>query len=106
MSRFEIRHTFDMNEDAFWNETFFDTEFNRTLYLERLGFARWEIEKEEELPDGSKTRRVRVEPKSEIPSALKKFVGEGLNYLEEGTWDPRKKRYTFRIEPSKMKDKI
>ena len=34
----EFRHTFDRSEDAFWNETFFDREFNHNALSGPTGF--------------------------------------------------------------------
>lgn len=106
MSKFEIRHTFEMKEGDFWSKTFFDPEFNRRLYKERLGFPQWEVLEEDEQSDGTYTRRVQIEPKAEAPAAIQKLIGSGITYVENGTWDPKSKRFRFRIEPSKLRDKV
>jgi hypothetical protein len=104
-TQLEVRHTLNCSVDDFW-KTFFDPEFNRKLYEEKLQFKRFEILEDREEPGGGHVRKVRSEPDMEVPGALKKLVGDGMGYVESGRYDPSSKRYRFEVEPSKMADKI
>ena len=75
MGTFTIRHTFDLDEETFWNRCFLDTEFNRKLYVERLGFTGYEVLEEKKEEGGKMRRKVRATPKAEAPAAIKKLIG-------------------------------
>ncbi len=78
----------------------------RGLYLEGLGFKNYEPIELKEEADGSKRRRFRAEPKSDAPAVVKKLVGDSLTYTETGSFDPKTKVWTYKVETSKMGDKI
>lgn len=105
-THFTVRHTFDVDVDTFWREVFFNNDFNRTLYLEHLGFSSYEVIEEKKEPDGTVTRKVRQTPKTEAPAVVKKLIGNEVSYVEEGRFDPAKKRWAYTIAPSKLADKI
>ncbi len=105
-TEFEIRDEFPIDAERFWKEVFFDDDFNQGLYVERLGFPLWRIEERHTDPDGTLRRVVRIEPKAEAPAALRKLVGDSIQYVERGTWSPSDGRYRFTIEPSKLADKF
>jgi hypothetical protein len=105
-THFTIRHTFDVDVDTFWNEVFFDADFNRKLYLEALGFKTYDVVEEKKDPDGTVHRKVRQTPRSDAPAVVKKLVGDEISYVEEGRFDPTKKRWSYTITPSKLPDKI
>lgn len=103
---FTIRHTFDVDVDTFWREVFFNEEFNKTLYLERLRFKTYDVIEEKKEADGTVRRKVRQTPKMEAPGVVKKLVGDEISYVEEGQFDPQKKRWRYTITPSKLADKL
>jgi hypothetical protein len=102
----EVRHTINCSVDDFWSNLFFDPDFNRKLYIDRLKFKNWEVQDDQVEQGGVRVRKIRSEPDMELPGALKKVVGESMQYVEHGKFDPASKRYRFHIEPSKMADKI
>jgi len=106
MGQATFRHVFECSVDTFWNEVFFDEEYNRKLYEDALGFPGYEILALEEQADGSKLRRVRQTPKQEFPSFVRKLVGDGFSYVEEGRFDPKTKHFVFEVKTSKLSDKI
>lgn len=106
-THFAVRHTFEgVDVDTFWKEVFFDDDFNRRLYLEELGFRDYELVEKRSEPNGVVTRKIRQTPKSDAPAVVKKLVGDSISYLEEGRFDPEKKRWRYTITPSKLADKI
>jgi hypothetical protein len=40
-----------------------------------------------------------------MPAPVKKVLGDRLSYVEEGTFDRKTKRYSFKIFPSTLADK-
>src|SRR5437016_5169768 len=105
MPEVSLRHEFDCDEDTYWNRTTFDPEFNVRLYRDVLKFPGYELLSQVD-DDDAKTRRVRIDPPlGNMPSAVKKAVGDRFSYVEEGRFDKKTRRYRFQIVPSAMKDK-
>ncbi len=105
MATFTIRHTFDVDIETFWSKVFFDLEYNRKLYEEGLSFGYSLIEKKE-LDGGVIERKIRTEPRLEAPAVVKKLIGDSIQYVETGRFDPKKRVWTFEITTSKLSDKI
>ncbi|MGC4093600.1 MAG: DUF2505 family protein [Polyangiaceae bacterium] len=106
MPEFRVEHTFNCSEQTFWTQVFFDQDYNRRLFLERLKFAGWKETKHEE-QNGKVVRVVEaIPPIGDLPSALKSVVGEGAGYEERGTLDRASNRYTADVTPNKLADKI
>ena len=105
MQEFNLRHLIDTDEDTYWAKCVFDTEFNRQLYLEALKFPDWRILDSKE--DETKIwRRVQVSPPvAHVPGPVKKVIGDRLSYVEEGTFDRKAKRYSFKVTPSTLAEK-
>jgi hypothetical protein len=100
-----ISHDFAIDPDTFWSKIFFDTDFNRALYIDHLGFPEWQVVEERDA--GTEiVRRVRVTPKQDAPAVIKKLAGNSFSYTEEGRYDKAAKRYRFRVVPSAMADKF
>jgi hypothetical protein len=105
MPEVTLRHEIETDEDTFWSKLVFDKEFNEKLYVEALRFPRWQLLEMHE-DEAKITRRVQVEPPlRDLPAAVKKAIGDRLAYTEEGTFDKKTKRYSFKVTPSTMADK-
>ncbi|MCA9580427.1 MAG: DUF2505 domain-containing protein [Myxococcales bacterium] len=104
--RMTFRHTFHTDPDTFWEKVFFDEEYNRRLYLEALNFRGFEQLALERSEDGRVTRAVRTVPQDEAPAAVKKVLGGEFFYREEGSFDPEKKIWSYRVIPSQMASKV
>jgi hypothetical protein len=105
MGKFRVEHVFDVDVDTFWNEVFFDSDYNERLFKEELGFE-YKLVELEKNDDGSYDRKVRTEPKTEAPAAVKKLVGDKFSYLEVGHFDPKTRRWTYTVTPSALPSKI
>jgi hypothetical protein len=105
VTRFTLKHLFPTDPDTFWAKVFFDAEYNKGLYA-ALRYKTWEQIERTELPGGKIRRRARMEPGFDAPSILKKVIGDGISYVEEGTFDPATKRWAYAIVPSKMPDRV
>jgi hypothetical protein len=105
MAKTRIEHTFDCSEATLWQVLFFDDDFTRRLYKDTLRFPVWRV-LEQKITDETLVRRVEVQPLVEnVPGPIKKLLGDRFAYVEEGTFDRKRKRYRFRVVPSSGADK-
>jgi hypothetical protein len=99
-----MRHDIETDEDTYWSKIVFDEAFNKAMYVDHLGI-KWTLQDQKE-DDAKITRRVHVEPPvGNLPGPVKKVIGDKLAYTEEGTFDKKTKRYTFKVTPSTMAEK-
>jgi hypothetical protein len=105
MAEIEIRHELDCSEDVYWEKCVFDREYNEELYSRYLKFPLYELVSQDDGPEKI-TRKVRIEPPvGNLPGPVKKVLGDRLGYVEEGTFDKKTRRYTFKVTPSTMAEK-
>lgn len=106
MPDLHVEHTFNCSEETFWSKIFFDEDYNRRLFNERLKFSLWREVKREDR-NGQVHRVVEAAPPiGDLPAALKTVVGEGIKYEERGVYEPAARRYTVDVVPSRLADKI
>ena len=100
-----LRHDFETDEDTYWARCVFDAAFNTKLYIEGLKFPVWKLLDSKD-DDAKIWRRVQVDPPvGNLPGPVKKVIGDRLSYVEEGTFDKKTKRYSFKVTPSTMAEK-
>lgn len=105
MPEVTLKHEIDTDEDTFWEKIVFSEEFNKKLYEGVLKFPGWKLLDQKE-DDGKISRKVAVNPPTgDLSAPLKKVIGDRLSYTEEGTFDKKTKRYSFKVTPSTMADK-
>lgn len=105
MPEVTLRHEIDTDEDTFWSKIVFDEAFNTKMYEGALKFPGWKLLDSKE-DDAKIVRRVQVDPPvGDLPGPMKKVIGDRLGYVEEGTFDKKAKRYTFKVTPSTLADK-
>ena len=105
MPEITIKHEIDTDEDTFWAKLVFDEAFNKKMYEGGLKFPTWKLLEQKDT-DTSISRRVQVEPPTgDLPGPVKKVIGDRLAYTEEGTFDKKSKRYSFKVKPSTMGEK-
>lgn len=103
--RFTVQHTYPIAADRFFTEMFFDPEYNRTLYLESLGFEAFDIEREDRDVNGLvEHRTVRVQPKLNMPKPVAKLLGSAFTYREVGAMEGM--AWESQIVPSRLADKV
>ena len=79
--------------DEHWR-LFMDEEFDRKQYLEGFGFPKYELLEHKDDEQRS-TRKIRVQPKLDVPAAVAKILGDKFGYKEHGRFD-RKTRLRSR----------
>jgi hypothetical protein len=102
----EIRHDLDFSGEDYWEKAVLIPEYNQRLYAECLKFPRFELKEQRE--EGNLVhRRILIEPPlGGLPGPAKKVLGDKLSYVEEGTYDRKTLRYTFKVTPSTLSDKV
>jgi len=99
--RLAIRQLLDCSVEEFWDQIFRSEDFNHYLY-EGLGFEyelqEWDAE--------TGYRRARVWPKTQMPRAVARILGERFSYIEEGNVDAMTGCYHFVVLPSTIADRI
>jgi hypothetical protein len=105
MPEMSVRHEIETDEETYWKRCVLDPEFNRALFVDSLKFLGWKVLDQKD-DDAKFTRRVQVDPPVDsMPAAVKKVVGDKLSYVEEGIFDKKTGRYSFKIHPSTLADK-
>jgi Protein of unknown function (DUF2505) len=104
MQDFVLRHEMNCDEETYWWKCVFDKDYNELLYKE-LRFPRYELLHYED--DGKVVRRkALVQPLlPPLPGPVKKVIGDGLAYTEEGTFDRAVGRYIFTATPNALGEK-
>jgi len=105
MAKVHLSHLYDCAEEKFW-ELFFDDAFNQRMFQQGLQFPVYEQLSFEETE--TEIRRVtHVVPKvGQLPSALKKLVGDQVGYRERGAFDKRTRRFEIDVIPDKAPDRL
>ena len=104
MKKFTLRHEIRCSEERFW-QVFFYKEFNSTLFKNELGFPVFEVVEQSE-SDAEVVRKVRGQPKVNMPKAVMKVLGDGFSYVEEGRLDRKAGVWTWKMTPSTLASKL
>ena len=106
MGHLVLRHEMGCDTETYWEKCVLTEEYNRRLFLEALKFLKYELIEQKDTGD-TVTRRVKAEPKTaNLPAPLKKVIGDSLGYTEEGSFDRKKKVYSFRSIPAAFPEKV
>jgi len=106
MNLLTLRHEIDCDESTYWEKCVLDDEYNKRFFLEELKFKSYELMERRDEGD-TVVRKARAEPNTgSMPAAMKKAMGDSFGYVEEGTFDRKARRYTFRTIPAAFPDKV
>ncbi len=100
-----IESILHVSPDTFWDRIFFDPAFVDALHRE-LGFETFAITRQETLDDGRIRRVARAVPPVHAPATLKKRLDAKLTYVDDGTFDPRARVWTFQTIPGMFADSV
>lgn len=104
MAKVTLTHDINCTPKRFW-ELFFDKEFNRALYKDKLHFPEFEIVDFKET-DATIYRKAAGMPKMDLPGPVAKLLGSNFRYTDEGTLDKAKNEFKFKTTPSTLADKL
>jgi hypothetical protein len=106
MADLTLRHEMNCDAETYWEKCVLVDEYNKRLFSEKLQFKSYELIEQKDLGD-TVTRKVKAEPKpANLPGPIKKAIGDSFGYTEEGTYDRKAKKYSFRTIPHGFPDKV
>jgi hypothetical protein len=105
METIHLSHVLSCSEDTFWRLAL-DEAFSRTLYLEVLGYQRWEQVSFEETPVMIRRVTHLTPPKLDLPGVLKKLARTGVSYEQVEVLDRSARRMQTEIMPRSFRDRI
>jgi hypothetical protein len=106
MKKITVRDAFDVDAERFWRDVFFSHAFQERMYREALGCERVDFLDESGDPASGVSRRVRFVQRVDAPAPVRKIFGETTTMEEDGRFDPKSKRWRFRMVPDRMADKM
>jgi hypothetical protein len=106
MTEVNVIDEINCGASTYWNEIFLDEEFNRKLYLEKLGFNEYRVKSQEDSGDSVRRVLIAVPPMGDVPGALRKLLGDSVSYEERGTLSKGAGRYEFSVVPGVLADKV
>jgi Protein of unknown function (DUF2505) len=105
MATRRIEQFFECSVGTFW-KSFFDLEYNRKLFIERLRFETWQQLSHTPTADGFR-RVVQVVPRvGDVPAAIKGLMKNGAGYREEGEFIESQSLYRLRAVPNSLPDRV
>lgn len=98
-----LRHDLPCTPDQFW-EVFFDQDLNEKMYREALGCTDVVYESQSGDIENGLERVLRSTQPMDVPSAVKKVMGEATTTVETGTFADGV--WSFEMRPTTMADKV
>jgi hypothetical protein len=106
MADLKLRHEMNCDADTYWEKCVLDAEYNRRLFYDELKFKSYTLVEQNDQGDVV-LRKVKAEPRTaNLPGPIVKAIGDSFGYTEEGTYDRKAKRYTFKTIPGGFPDKV
>jgi hypothetical protein len=102
----ERREQFPIPADRYWQDLCLNLDFQERLFREGLGCETIEVVRNEGSYGVGLHRHLRFVKASNAPAALRKVLGEKVTVEEIGEFDPHHQRWSFRILPGVMADKL
>jgi hypothetical protein len=105
MADVTIRTKLECSAEEYWKKCLFDEGYNTKLYLEVLKFPGAKM-LELAVTGDVWRRRLHIDPPiAGLPGPVAKLLGDAFSYVEEGSFDSKTQRYTFKVTPSVAADK-
>jgi hypothetical protein len=101
-----LKQHYDVSVDTYWEELCFSLEYTRRLYVEALGCTEMSVLKNEGDRATGIKRHLRFIKPMDMPAPIAKIFGGFVTMDELGEWDPREQRWSYRMIPSIMGDRI
>lgn len=106
MAETHIEHIFNCSADTFWDQVFWEDEYNDRMFRDALKFPVHNKVRQDDKGDTIE-RVIDVVPKlGDMPAPLKKVIGEGIGYREDGVFDKKTRHLKVKIIPNKLTDKM
>lgn len=97
---------FLVSEASYWRDLCLNLDYQERLYCEALGCIRMDVlELSGDVETGMK-RRLRFEKRIEAPAPIRKLFGDAVVLQEESEFDAQTQRWSFRMIPAILADRI
>ncbi len=100
-----VSHHILCDKETFW-KIFFSLDYMDKMFKQGLGFPYFEQFELVTKDDGAIHRKIRVEPKLYMPTIVRKVVGDAVQYVETGDFDPVREQWKWWITPSRLADRV
>ncbi|HEX5659361.1 MAG TPA: DUF2505 family protein, partial [Polyangiales bacterium] len=97
---------YDVSVDTYWEELCFNLEYTRRLYAEALGCTEMTVLKNEGSRATGIQRHLRFIKPMDMPGPIAKIFGGHVTMDELADFDAREQRWSYRMVPSIMGDRI
>ena len=94
---FSVGGFYSVSSSTFWQQVFFDEAYTQSLMLDGLGHQSVEVRSLETGANGVTKRQLKVQPSFKMPSPVKRLLGDGFFYIEDGVYDPANPAFISRI---------
>jgi hypothetical protein len=100
------RHTFAVSRETYWRELCLNLSYQERLYREALGCPRMDVIEHVGDYESGMRRRLRFSKPIDAPAAITKIFGSTVTVEEHSEFDARAQRWSYRIVPALMADRI
>lgn len=100
------RHTFDVSPETYWRELCLNLEYQERLYREALGCPQMTVVEHVGDYETGMRRKLRFTKPIDAPAAVTKIFGSAVTVEEQSEFDPKAQRWSYRIVPALMADRI
>ncbi len=90
--------TLPCTPDVYW-DLYLNADYSRALYLDALGFVSYQV-----LHSDDSSRKLRLQPKLNLPGPISKLVGDAFSYEQHATIDRKAGLWTWKmVQPGDKK---
>jgi hypothetical protein len=100
------RQHFEISPETYWRELCLNLAYQEQLYREALQCTRMEVLENTGSFETGVKRRLRFSKPIAAPAAIAKLVGTEVHIEQHSEFDARTQRWSYRIVPSVMSDRI
>jgi hypothetical protein len=100
------RQHFELSAETYWKQLCLNLAYQERLYKEALHCTRMEVLEDAGTFETGVVRRLRFIKPIEAPAAITKVVGSEVHIDQQSEFDARTQRWTYRLVPSIMSDRI
>lgn len=101
-----LQQHYDVSVDTYWEELCFSLEYTRRLYAEALGCVEMTVLRNEGDRRTGIKRHLRFVKPMDMPGPIMKIFGGKVTMDEIGEFDAREQRWSYRMVPSILGDRI
>jgi hypothetical protein len=100
------RQHFEVAAETYWRELCLSLAYQERLYCEALGFQSMQVLEHSGGYEQGMKRRLRLLKPLDAPAAVTKLFGSVVTLEEHSEFDPAAQRWSFRMVPSIMAERI